>query len=66
MEKSATKTWKTAGTFETYEAADQHRKSLIMMEKHSLVKVRRGAKEYRVKVWDIPQPKTKRVKNKKK
>jgi len=58
------KVWKIAGTFKTYKDADNHRKSLIMMEKHTLVKVKRGAKEYRVKVWD-PQPKKEDVKSSK-
>ena len=45
--KNNTKTWKIAGTFKSYEAADLFRKSLLAANKHGLVKVRRGAKKIR-------------------
>ena len=52
-----TKDWKTAGTFSTYEEADRLRKELL--GKHTLVKVRMGARSskrnvFRVKCWDPP------------
>jgi len=64
LEKN-TKTWKTVGTFKTYAAADLYRKSLVMMDKHKLVKVKRNSEEYIVKAWDPPEIKEKVKKPKK-
>jgi hypothetical protein len=63
-----TKDWKTVGAFSTYEEADKLRKELI--EKHTLVKVKLGARAskedvFRVKCWD-PPPIKKEVKKERK
>ena len=58
-----TKKWTTAAQFNTYEEADTYRKELI--EEHTLVKVRRGLKTFRVKIWN-PPPEKKDKKRKKK
>ena len=69
MEKTLrTKDWKTVGTFSTYEEADNLRKELV--EKHTSVKVKRGALAnkqdvFRVKCWD-PPPIKKEVKKERK
>jgi|ETNvirnome_2_130_1030620.scaffolds.fasta_scaffold178797_1 hypothetical protein len=47
------KVWTNAAQFNTYEEADSFRKGIS--DKHALVKVKRGFKTYRVKVWD-PAP----------
>jgi hypothetical protein len=57
------KEWTTAAQFSVYEEADSFRKELF--DKHSLVKVRRGLRTFRVKVWD-PPPEKRDKKGKKK
>ena len=57
------KEWTTVAQFDTYEEADAFRRELI--DQHSLVKVRRGLKTFRVKIWN-PPPKKKDKKRKKK
>tara|TARA_R110000824_G_scaffold67377_5_gene174472 strand:+ start:2230 stop:2505 length:276 start_codon:yes stop_codon:yes gene_type:complete len=64
-DKKENKEWTTAAQFSSYEEADNFRNELV--SKHELVKVRRGANTYRVKVWDPPPLKKeeiKKVKNK--
>jgi|TARA_R100000008_G_C3585423_1_gene171880 hypothetical protein len=61
--QSETKTWKTSATFQTYQEASDYKDSLV--GKHELIKIRRGAKEYRVKVWDPPVVKKENKKSKK-
>ena len=61
-----TKIWKTIAQFDTFLEADNKRNEIL--EKHTLVKVKRGKNTYRVKVWDPPEikEKIKKVKNKSK
>jgi len=46
------KVWKTVALFKTFAEADKERNALS--EKHALVKVRRLASGYKVKIWDPP------------
>jgi len=60
-----TKKWTTTAQFNTYEEAGAYRKELI--EDHALVKVKRGAKTYRVKIWNpLPEKEEKQRKKGKK
>jgi hypothetical protein len=47
-----TKNWITIGTYDSFEEANKKRNELV--HEHTLIKVRRGYKVYRVKVWDPP------------
>ena len=63
MADKTNKVWTIAAQFDTYEDADACRKELA--EDHALVKVRRGSKIYRVKIWN-PPPEKREKKGKKK
>ena len=62
--KQETKQWKTAATFSTYEEARLEKEKLL--KTNELVKVRRGHKVYRVKVWNTPVKKASNNKKTKK
>ena len=55
------KKWTIVAQFSSYEEADILRNELAL--KHELVKVKRGSKAYRVKVWDPPEEKEAKNKN---
>ena len=63
MADKTNKVWTTVAQFDVYEDADAYRKELA--DEHELVKVKRGSKVYRVKIWN-PPPEKKEKKGKKK
>jgi len=54
----ANKIWKNIAHFDTFAEADKYRNELI--GKHNLIKVKRGANTFRVKVWDPPPSENKK------
>ena len=64
-EKVSEKIWTTVSKHETFEEADKQRTKLQKEKPTALIKVKRGSKCFRVKVWEPEKKKKSTKKNKK-